>query len=169
MPFFPSRWGPSVVHPFSFTRPLGELASLATSAIGGTWLYAGLFAVLLVVARREWIATAVLAALLLFLFIVGSGFPLLNQVFQVARIAAGVFLLLRFGILAAIACGFAGFLLQSAPLSLDTSAWYFGASLTYLAVLVGLSAYAAWISLGNQVALNRAARLPNISYEDSAK
>ena len=64
--------------------------------------------------------------------------------------AGGVFLLLRFGILAAVACGFAGFLLQSAPLSLDTSAWYFGASLTYLAVVVGLAGYAAWISLGNR-------------------
>jgi serine/threonine-protein kinase len=150
MPFFPSRWGPSVVHPYSFTRPLGEVASQAISALGGCWLYAGLFAVLLVMARREWIATTVLTALLLFNSLAGTGFPLVNQVFQVVRVAAGVFLLLRFGILATVACVFASLLLQTGPLSLDTSAWYFSASLTCLVALVGLSGYAAWISVGSR-------------------
>jgi serine/threonine-protein kinase len=157
MPFFPSRWGPTVVHPYSFLHPLGQLVGDATIAVGATWLYAGVFAVLLVVARREWIAMVVLAAIFLLFALGGSGFPLLNQVFQMVRIAAVLYLLLRLGMLAVVACYFAGLVLQAAPLSLDRSAWYFGSSLTYLAALTALAGYAAWISLGGRPLLNEGA------------
>src|SRR5262249_7133820 len=103
MPFYPSRWGPTVVHPYSFTRPLGELAGDATAAVGSTGMFAGLFAVLLAATRREWVATGVLAALVLFLTLAGSGFPLLHKAFLAVRFVVGLFLFLRLGILATVA------------------------------------------------------------------
>jgi serine/threonine-protein kinase len=150
LPFYPSHLGPTVVNPDSFIHPVGDLADLAAGAVGVVLVSAGTFAVVLAVARREWIAFTVLAVIILTLTVLGSGRPSLNLVFQGVRAAVVLFLLMRLGVLAAVACSFAVGGLEVAPLTLDPSAWYFGASLTYLLALVGLAGYAAVVSLGGR-------------------
>jgi hypothetical protein len=147
LPFWPSRWGPSVVPSYSFTSPAGELAGTAVLAVGVVWMYAGVFAILLAASRREWLATGVIVAYFL-LSIAGSGFPLLHQGVMVVRGLVGLGLFLRLGILAAVACQFTGVVITSGPLTLDPSAWYFGSSLTYFAALIGLAGYGFYASTG---------------------
>jgi hypothetical protein len=62
------------------------------------------------------------------------------------------------GILAASVGVLAVQLVNSSPLTLDSSAWYFGASLTYMAALVALAAYAAWVSVEGRGTRNRGSR-----------
>jgi serine/threonine-protein kinase len=150
MPFWPSRLGPTVITPYGFTNPVGDLAGNASAAIGVIWFYAGVFAVLHAVGRREWVPVAVLYSFFLFGISLGSGFPLLHQVAQAVHLAVALFLLMRFGILATIAFFFTAQTLMGSPLSLDPSTWYFGASLTYLLVLAGLALYGAVVSLGGR-------------------
>jgi hypothetical protein len=59
-------------------------------------------------------------------------------------------LLMRFGVLAAVAFMFATGTPDAAPLTLDPSAWYFGASLTYIVALVGLAGYGAVVAVGGR-------------------
>jgi eukaryotic-like serine/threonine-protein kinase len=150
MPFWPSRLGPTVVHPYAFTHPVGSLAGNASGAVGMMWFYAGVFAVLHAIGRREWVPVVVLYAFFLVGISFGSGFPLLNQVAMAVHVAVALFLLMKFGILAAIAMSFTAQTVMGSPFSLDPSTWYFGASLTYLLVLAGLAAYGAIVSLGGR-------------------
>jgi serine/threonine-protein kinase len=85
LPFYPSHLGPTVVHPDSFTRPVGDLADLAAASTSMILIWAGTFAMSLAVARREWIAFAILAVILLTFVVLGSGRPPLNVVFQCMR------------------------------------------------------------------------------------
>jgi hypothetical protein len=66
------------------------------------------------------------------------------------RAVVVLFLLMRLGVLAAVAFVFASDVLAVAPLTLDPSAWYFGASLTYMAALVGLAGYGAVVAVGGR-------------------
>ena len=50
-----------------------------------------------------------------------------------------------------IAFYFAVSVTQDTPLSLDSSAWYFGASLTYLLAVVGLAGYAAYTATAGRL------------------
>jgi hypothetical protein len=109
------------------------------------------FAESLAVARRGWAAIVLVAAFPLFVALDGSGFPLLNQALLAARMVVALFLFLRVGILAAVAFLFAGFVVQVAPLTLDESAWYFGASLTYFAAVIGLAAVAAYTATAGRL------------------
>lgn len=151
MPFYPSRWGPTVVEPFSFTRPAGVLFGHAGMAVGSTWLFAGVIAVLLAVTRREWVAVALVGAFLLTAAFLVSGFPLPNRFGQALRVATALALFLRVGILAPIAMYFTGSLVQVAPLTLDASAWYFGASLTYIVALVALAGYGLYTATAGRL------------------
>jgi hypothetical protein len=99
----------------------------------------GVFAVMQVIGRREWVAVAVLFVFFLFASVFASGFPLLNQVGQAVRVAVALVMLLKFGILAMLAFYFTAIILMLSPLSLDPSTWYFGASLTYLLTLTALA------------------------------
>jgi len=150
VPFWPSRFGPTVVHPYAFTHPVGHLAGNASAAVGLMWFYAGVFAVLHAVGRREWVPVVVLYAFFLVGISFGSGFPLLHRVAQAIHVAVALILLMRFGILTTIAFSFTAQVLMGSPLSLDPSTWYFGASLTYLLTLAGLAAYGAVVSLGGR-------------------
>jgi serine/threonine-protein kinase len=150
LPFYPFHLSPMVVQPDSFTRPVGDLADIAAGAVSVVLIWAGTFAVALSVARREWIAFTVLAVLILTFTVLGSGRPPVHVAFLCLRAVVVLFLLMRLGVLAAVACWFAVDTLAVAPLTLDPSAWYFGASLTYLLALVGLAGYGAVVAVGGR-------------------
>lgn len=150
LPFYPSHLSPMVVQPDSFTRPLGDLADHVGAAVGTVLIWAGTFAVALAVARREWLAFTVLAVIILTLIVLGAGRPPVHVAFLCMRAVVVLFLLMRLGVLAAVAFVFASDVLAVAPLTLDASAWYFGASLTYIVALVGLAGYGAVVSVGGR-------------------
>ena len=112
-------------------------------------MYTGVFAVLLAASRREWLATAVVVVFSFLLSIAGTGFPPLHQAVLVRAGAGPV------PVPAARRPGRGRlpvhrFAIGIAPLTLDPSAWYFGASLTYLRRSIGLAGYGAVVAVGGR-------------------
>jgi serine/threonine-protein kinase len=138
--------------------PFAVAAFMPSYVMQSAVIFLFLLLVLLAVLRREWIAVTVYFLLFSCLGATGSfiNFDAGNYVGLGIDMVAGTILLianlvvlLRWGLLA-----FASFLLYNAglalPLTIDTSAWYFGATLVYAASFAGLALYAFFISLGNR-------------------
>ncbi len=86
-----------------------------------------------------------------------SGWSLaIQSAASVVIVVAGVFLLLRFGLLAFAAALAFDQLLTSFPITTQTSAWYFETGLTGVVLLLGLAGYAFYTSLGGQPLFGRA-------------
>jgi hypothetical protein len=94
-----------------------------------------LYLILRFVLRREWLAIVGLVALLTAIQLAGTHDPLwLSIPLRLAIMGSYAFVLLRFGLLAAIAGPFVADALLVAPLTTDLGAWYSGP--TILAVLL---------------------------------
>jgi serine/threonine-protein kinase len=145
-------------------KPLAVAAVMPSYVMQSAVVFLFLLLVLLAVARRE--SIAVLAYFFLFMWLSTTGsfmeFDAGNHLGWTIKSLADVFMigtnlviLLRYGLVA-----FASWLLYGAalalPLTLDTSAWYFGATLIYAGMFAGLALYAFFISLGNRPLLNPA-------------
>ena len=91
--------------------------------------------------RRQWLVAVVF--LLIVPVMVGRDFQLLPWVPLSALLAALVILLvlLRFGVLALIACLYCDMMLQGAPLSPNLSAWYAHATLVPLGFVAAITCY----------------------------
>lgn len=121
-----------------------------------------LFFLLRVLLRRDWAA----AALFVLLTVVAATVPdsaglsgwslAIQSAASVVIVVAGVFLLLRFGLLAFAAALAFDQLLTSFPITTQTSAWYFETGLTGVVLLLGLAGYAFYTSLGGQPLFGRA-------------
>jgi serine/threonine-protein kinase len=149
-PFSLTDRGPIVLDPPSFTRPAWSLVIAVTASINATWALTSVFLVLSLVVRRDWVAAILLFGLLAALFVpagLGSEWVMAGILL---RLAAIVFLLLRFGVLALMAWFFAAVATVHLPLTLDPSAWYFGASLTKMLAVGGLAVYGFVASLGGR-------------------
>lgn len=79
-----------------------------------------------------------------------------------AAVAASLLLLLytRLGLLAAIACLFASYMLTSFPITADWDAWYWGSSLYALAVVAALGVYGFYTSVGGRPVLRDRLEVP---------
>jgi predicted lysophospholipase L1 biosynthesis ABC-type transport system permease subunit len=62
----------------------------------------------------------------------------------------GLFVGLRYGLLAMVVGMFVGYLLQRAPITLDWSTWYVWHTAIPMVCLVSLGLYGFWISLGDR-------------------
>lgn len=146
VPFWPASrdWGPSVAIPAPFTRPLGSMAGHVAAALMLTWLYIGVFAVLLTICRREWLAVTLVALVVIAPFLFESRFSIQVQVFSLLKTAVLIGLFLRLGVLPALTANVGINIVMLAPLTLDGSAWYLGVSLTYFAVVIALTGFAAY-------------------------
>ena len=104
--------------------------------------------------RRQ--SLAVGAVMLLFTFLVGAGGESPATDFPIAAAVMGIliFLLFRFGLLAAIVAAFFSALVQNYPATTDFSAWYAWLMLLVIAVAGGLALYAVRAATGG-VALER--------------
>jgi serine/threonine-protein kinase len=112
------------------------------------WLF--LLLLLRVILRRQWIAVSVAV-----LFTVGTAVPsFANPVMGTAflAIAFGVFLfvLLRIGLLSAVAFFVYMYLSAWVVLTLDSSAWYAGRSWFTLLLFAGIAGYGFWTSLAGR-------------------
>lgn len=123
-------------------RILGQLSSCLGDAILDGCYACFLAFVFALVFRNKWIAVA--AASLLWGVVQASGSPIPAVTLAVWLGVFGVMyvLLFRFGLLACCAYAFAGEVIQNLPVTLDTGAWYFGASSLALLLLCGVAFYA---------------------------
>ena len=105
------------------------------------FVYLLLLVLLRFLLRRQWLAAVVF--LLFVPVMVGRDFQLLPWVPLSALLAALVILLvlLRFGVLALIACLYCDMMLQGAPLSPNLSAWYAHATLVPLGFVAAITCY----------------------------
>jgi serine/threonine-protein kinase len=105
--------------------------------------------------RSERLAAAVLCVLLGLLFgFAIAGSPLIGGPFFMLATALYLFVLIRFGLLAAGVAFYMVIVLSSFPMTLHTSAWYSNLGFAGLAVILAFTAYGFKVSLGNQPLLN---------------
>ena len=130
--------------PLALGTPREVVAVLLQVTVGGPLFLAFgmtlMLLILLVLLRRPW-AAAVLTAVVSMLINLGGE----NVLFETAAIAINsalvVTVLMRFGFLALLATQAAASLLTRFPMTLDTSRWWFGASLLSLALLAAMIAF----------------------------
>jgi hypothetical protein len=141
---------PAVIEKRTFASPGEHLFFAAGTAVGVSWFYSSFFAVWLAVVRRQWVAFGLLYGLLLVIFLSDTGGEPVPVVREALRALAAVVLLARVGMLALVSYLFLLILVLHSPLTLDPSAWYFGASMTYMLAITALAGYGAWTSLGGR-------------------
>ena len=112
------------------------------------WLF--LVLLLRVLLRRQWIAIPVAL-----LFTAGTSIPMwanpvMGTVFLAVAFGAFLFVLIRFGLLAAAFWAVYMYLGSFVVLTLDSSAWYAGRSWFTLLLFAGIAGYGFWISLAGR-------------------
>jgi len=113
--------------------------------VGGGLSYLLMLAVLRFLPRRTWLAAAVLGVVL------SLASPAGMHLWQAAALySAIVFLLARFGLVAATTFIFAFAFVAAAPLTTDFSRWYAWQGICAVLVLLTLAAYAFWTNLGGR-------------------
>jgi hypothetical protein len=109
-----------------------------------------------VVLRSDWVAIPLLVLIAGFARILGTG----SWVAIPVLVASGglrTFVLVRIGVVAAIIDAFVWTLLQSAPITLQTSAWYASIGYASLAVIGALAVYGFKTAVGSRPTLDEAA------------
>ena len=130
----------------SFVSTLLNLPVVIVLALG----FLVLFFLLRRLLRRDWIVTGAVALILsLISWLAGAPLPVVLLVGpMIASIV--VYVPMRFGLLALVTTLFFIPLLDTRPLTLDTSAWYFGVSLATLLFILAVNLAAFRISLGGR-------------------
>jgi predicted Ser/Thr protein kinase len=108
-----------------------------------------------VLLRSEWAAVVLLVMILTAPEVLQSDAPLLIGIANVLAYGVTLFVLARFGLLAVVVSFAFGTILQWFPITTELSAWYFGIGLTGVLLLLGLTAYAFYTSLGGQPLFGR--------------
>jgi hypothetical protein len=122
------------------------LMSISASFIAGFWWICTLFLLRILIRNQK-------AAVVGFIILWGVmyGFPSISVIaLGMLSYAMGLFVLMRFGFVAAVFGNFAVSVLCGFPSTLDTSAWYFGYGFTALAIFVAIVLYAFRTSLGGR-------------------
>jgi tRNA A-37 threonylcarbamoyl transferase component Bud32 len=129
----------SGLRPLSGSRYVfSQLVSQITSAITSGMLGTAGIAALLMLLKRRWLA--VIAAIVWFTPVVvqgmfNPGYPVLQIVLGIAIISVFIAVVIRFGLLAAIAALATHFVLLRAPLTADLTGWRGSAALWYIGVI----------------------------------
>jgi predicted Ser/Thr protein kinase len=147
----PTNWDVSLHYLLGGRHWIGAHAGSANGSLS-----LGLFVFLTIFGMRQLFRNQLLAALAaaaLFTFaqgeVAGPEWWLIGLLYGVA-ITALIFVLLRFGLVATIAAAFFVDAVNGMALGTDWSAWYAPASLATLLLLVGISVFAFWRSLGGR-------------------
>jgi len=131
-----------------------EVAGLLNAVVSG--IFMGLFFLFLLfvlraLLRKTWLAAIVYVAVLVFIFgSLEATTPWLNYAIFTLYQAVFVFILLRFGLMAAITAAVCLNLLESCPATLDFSAWYVGLSLIPPVIVALIAVYGFHISLAGR-------------------
>jgi hypothetical protein len=126
---------------------LGSLISAPAGGLLITVAFVLVFFVLRAVLRKDAVAVAVFLIVLSLPATLAGGW--ISGAFSIVKVAAEIFVFLRFGLLALALSGIFGYLLDHS-LTLDPSSFYFGPSLFLLAVLAALAIYGFRIALAGR-------------------
>ena len=145
---------------------LASARHVAFFLINNAWFYTSwnfeiLFTVVMFrsVFRRNWVAVALTSLVLVTAFTQSSSLP--GAPMPLVLAATGLFvgillyILLRWGLLAALAMGLVLGGLSATPLTLDASSWYAGRSYFVLAACAALAIYGFVVSLGGKPMFGR--------------
>jgi hypothetical protein len=113
------------------------------------------FFLLRVLLRREWAAAVLFVLVFSAQDALSHDSVLLVGIANVLSFGATVFVLVRFGLLAVVASFWFGVILESFPITPDLSAWYAGIGLVGACLLLGLTLYGFYTSLGGQPLFGR--------------
>jgi serine/threonine-protein kinase len=130
-----------------------EVAGLLDSVDSG--FFNGLFFLFLLFVlralfRKQWLAAIAYVAVLGFIQAYGTTTPWVDYPVSMLYQAVDAFILLRFGLMAAISAAVCLQLLESCPATLDFSAWYVGLSLIPPVIVALIAVYGFRISLAGR-------------------
>ena len=149
---------PNIAHLEGTGRMLTFVAEMVFAALfNSLWIVFGLVAVNLV-ARRVWITAVIMCGFLVITALgnIAEAPPIwFSTLFVLGVVFCIVFIMFRFGLLAAMTLFFVNFALAQAVLTLDASKWFFGSSVTLLVLLALLPAYGFYASRGGEPLLGR--------------
>ncbi len=139
----------------AFDGGAGAVAMVLTALVNA--VYVPMFLLILLLGLRGLfrnLRVAVVVVVAIFGFIGATGpataDKLLTAAIGVVSGAVTLTILLRFGLLAAIAGRFFVLLAQLSPLTFDSSAWYAGSSSLAILAVLGTSVYGLWIALAGK-------------------
>ena len=130
---------------------------VVTATFNSLWIVFGLVAMNLIV-RRVWISAVVMT---LFLFATAIGDlattppAWFTSIFLLAIVSVMVFVVFRFGLLAAVVMFFVNYLIGSAVITLDPSKWFFPTSAALLLLVSALAVYGFYAARGGEPLLGR--------------
>jgi Protein kinase domain len=163
--FVPSWLGEPPAQPlsgpqFQFLGARTIIASIS-SGLGGALVVALAFLFVLflmrALLRKQWAAAAAFVVLLSGLSVAGSQDALAAFVVLLVLNGVTVFLLIRLGLLALVACFVFQFcLLENFPLTTQESVWYAGISLAGILLMAAVAFYSFYISLGGRPVFGKA-------------
>jgi len=127
---------------------LGALLRVVVISVMNALFFVFFPLLLSIVLRRLSLGIGVLLAILLAMFVLSSRDPLAALVPGVVLIGLWAFAALRLGLLSSAASFFAFFSLMALPMTTDTSAWFFKASLLGLFIVIAVAGYGLRMALG---------------------
>jgi serine/threonine protein kinase len=130
-----------------------EVAGLLNSVDSGLFnalFFLFLLFILRALLRKQWMAAIVYVAVLGFIQAYGTTTPWVDYPVSMLYQAVFAFILLRFGLMAAISADVCLQLLESCPATLDFSAWYAGLSLIPPVIVALIAVYGFRISLAGR-------------------
>ena len=129
---------------------VAQMLSTVPNALLSSVLFFFMLFLLRVLLRKQWIATAAFLAITAVVPVIGSATLWLDIVEGALFFALFAFVLLRFGLLAAIAAYMCFVLLSTCPPTLDLSAWYIGLVPIPLVAVAVIAIYGFRTSLGGR-------------------
>jgi protein kinase-like protein len=146
------------LEPFFFVRLtlngpryfLGSLCDAPWNAAFDSMVILFLFFVLRTILKHGWLAAAALTGLFTTIAFLDSSAPLFDVPPLVFAVAAGMFLLIRFGLPSLVTILITAKWVGNLPLTVDPSRWYFSYSLVAMLLVAGLAAYSFRASLAGR-------------------
>src|SRR5271157_2209692 len=103
-----------------------------------------------VLLRKEWAAAIVCALLMTLIYSSGTAYPAVDWTINLLQAGLGVFLLMRYGLVALIAAGAVNSFLLDVPRTLDFSLWYAPMGMLPLLLAAGIAIYGFRTSLAGR-------------------
>jgi hypothetical protein len=128
----------------------GKLLGAFDNALFDALFYFFVLFGLRVLLRKQWIAAIAFVMIMSFITTFGTSTPWVDYPVAAVEVAVFAFVLLRFGLLAAMAADGCIQLLEACPPTLDFSSWYLGLALIPPALVALIAVYGFRISLAGR-------------------
>lgn len=132
------------------------------SSVGVSLIFLLVLLLLRILLRKWWLWAPAFVLQGMFVFILCDGASLARWLAVAASTTALLLVYTRLGLLAAIACLFATYMLTDFPITADLDVWYWGNSLYALTVVAAMGAYGFYTSTTGQPLLGGTLRRDSI-------